>query len=358
MPYHDLNLECSSPQSPAALSQTIALSAELGYQVLALSVSINGKLPANLPTISPPELSPNSGTTILTRLNLTVGDTSQNHRLSHLSSSYSLLALRPTNEKSFQLCCSSLECDIISLDFTQRLPFILKFKTVSSALQRGIRFEICYSPGIVGGTDARRNVISGATALIRATRGRGIILSSEAKNALGLRGPHDIMNLAQIWGLSQERGKEALCEEANRAVQLARLRRDSYRGVIRIVDGGGAVGQKTEKQPGLREKVVEEKKEDHTVKNTQMNGLNPGIKRTASNASLNAQSNGSTAAVEEKPLSKREQKRRANKARIEAQNSAKHKDKAQERKNVGTNNSFPIKHEALLGTSAQSSKKS
>jgi ribonuclease P/MRP protein subunit RPP1 len=165
------------------------------------------------------------------------------------------------------------------------------------------------------------------------------------------------MNLAQVWGLSQERGKEAICEEANRVVRLARLRRDSYRGVIRIVDGGGLDDEMKEKQQGLPGKFVEERKGNPTARSTQRNGLNPGVKRTASNASLNAQSSSSLGA-EEKPLSKREQKRRANQARIEAQNSEKHKYKAPNGKNARTNDSFPIKHEALLGTSAHPSKKS
>src|SRR5699024_8112634 len=104
---------------------------------------------------------------------------------------------------------------------------------------RGIRIEICYGPGITGsGLDARRNLIGNATSLIRATRGRGIIISSEAKRALGVRAPWDVVNLACVWGLSQERGKEAVSEEARKVVALAGMKRRSFRGVIDIVHGG------------------------------------------------------------------------------------------------------------------------
>lgn len=43
--------------------------------------------------------------------------------------------------------------------------------------------------------EARRNIIAGARELIRVTNGKGIILSSEVKNAMEMRGPLDLCNL-------------------------------------------------------------------------------------------------------------------------------------------------------------------
>lgn len=272
MPFHDLNVVYKP--GDGGLPQTLSFLAELEYSVVALSLSVTGKLPA---APEPIEL-PNAprGMTLLTRLDLTVSDPSQNHRLASLQSAYSLIALRPTTDKALQLCCGSLECDIISLDLSTRLPFILKFKTVASALQRGVRFEICYSPGISGGSDARRNLITGATGLIRATRGRGIIISSSAKSALGCRGPWDVINLAQIWGLNQERGKEAVCDEAEKVTRLAKMKRESFRGVIHVVDGNGVGGL----EPALKEdvkKLAETNKIEHE---------NSGVKRKPSATEL------------------------------------------------------------------------
>ena len=215
----------------------------VGYNTLALSHNITGKLPATIPDnpipLPPPGIAVPKDVKLITRVTFTLSDPSQNHRLSSLQSSYDLLALRPTTEKAFQLCCHSLDCDIISLDLSTRLPFILKFKALSTAIGRGVRFEICYSAGITGGgTDARRNLIAGATSLIRASRGRGLIISSEAKAAVGLRGPWDVVNLCAIWGLGQERGKEGVCEEARKIVTIARIKRNSYRGVVEIQNGG------------------------------------------------------------------------------------------------------------------------
>jgi ribonuclease P/MRP protein subunit RPP1 len=241
--FYDLNLLYSSTTNPSEVSRTLSFSAELGYSCVALARTHTGKVPTNVSSDAiflplPNVIVPNH-MTLLTRITFTVSDPSQNHRLSSLQSAYDIVALRPTNEKAFGLCCQSLECALISLDLSVRLPFIFKFKTMAAALQRGVRFEICYSGGVIGGgTEARRNLISGATALIRAARGRGIIISSEAKSALALRGPWDLVNLAAVWGLSQERGKEGVCEEARKVVQLARLKRESFRGVVDVIYGG------------------------------------------------------------------------------------------------------------------------
>ncbi|EXJ88205.1 ribonuclease P/MRP protein subunit RPP1 [Capronia coronata CBS 617.96] len=368
MPFHDLNVPYTT--NHADLAHTLAFHAELGYSAIALSVAVTGKLPATPPSIPVSSLSvPKSISTVLTRLTLTISDAGQNHRLTSLQPQYSLLALRPTNEKALQLCCNSLDCDLISLDFSQRLPFILKFKTVASALQRGVRFEICYAAGVQGGnSDARRNLISGAAALIRATRGRGIIFSSEARSALGVRAPHDLINLAQVWGLGQERGKEALCEEAGKVVRLAALKRSSFRGVVDVVDGGGAARAKSVQGPkntsvteqkgaatrpagsgGMKDGTAGQKGMDpshagpgreETTEQKGPKGVTGGstarvdvamsnsndLKRKASSASIISQATTSATTEptsdqkgEEKPLSKREMKRRAKKARLEAQ---------------------------------------
>ncbi|KAK3062370.1 RNA-binding RNA processing protein rpp1, partial [Teratosphaeriaceae sp. CCFEE 6253] len=136
------------------------------------------------------------------------------------------------------LACSSLDCDIISLDLTQRLPFYFKYKMLSEAIKSGKRFEMCYSQGMMGDSSARRNLISNATQLVRASRGKGLIISSEAKAAVGCRGPWDAINLATIWGLAQDRGFEAMSKEPRSVVVTAQLKRTSYRGIIDVVYGG------------------------------------------------------------------------------------------------------------------------
>lgn len=236
----------------------------MGYNTIALDVTYTGKLPADitngipepLPCSVPPTLK------VLRRCTLLLSDPSQNHRLSSLAAAYDILALRPTTEASFQQASQSLDCDIISLDLTQRFPFFFKQKTCSAALQRGIKFEINYAPSIHnsdGGT-SKKNLISNTTQLIRATRGKGIILSSEAKNTWSCRGPVDLINLATLWGLPQDRATEAVSKQARLVVTQAEMRRRSFRGVIDVVHGGKEAPQVDETDKDLRSKETKGKR--------------------------------------------------------------------------------------------------
>lgn len=210
-----------------------------------------------------------------------------------MAANYDILAVRPIDEKTLQHACGTVDCDLISLDLAQRLGYHFKFKTLSEAIKRGIRFEICYSQGLLSESAARRNLISNATQLIRAARGRGIVISSEARRAAGCRGPWDVVNLAAIWGLSQERGYEAVSREARSVVVNASIKRTSFRGVVDIVHGGEkpapAEKQEKGKQGGVQDQNLKKRK-------AEMLGE----------------------ADQEKPLSKREQKRRAKQARVGA----------------------------------------
>ncbi|KAK5037340.1 RNA-binding RNA processing protein rpp1 [Exophiala sideris] len=341
MPFHDLNVPYTSNHTD--LSHTLAFHAELGYSVIAVSLLATGKLPSTPTPIPLSSLTVPKNITTLTRLTITISDATQNHRLSSFAPHYNLLALRPTTEKALALCCQSLDCDLISLDFSQRLPCILKFKTVASALQRGVRFEICYAPGIQHDANARRNLISGAAQLIRATRGRGVILSSEAKNALGVRGPHDVINLAQVWGLGQERGKEALCEEAGKVVRLAGIKRTSFRGVVDVIDGGSPPIVQGPTVPAQQQSQAAAAAAGANKQKAVVLPTN-GTKRKAASMT-SASTPGAPAAesepVEEKPLSKREMKRRAKKARMEGKSGP--DDTAESAQEAA----FPIQHETL-----------
>lgn len=275
----------------------------MGYNTIALNFAITGKVPADTSNQIPnplPVTIPKS-IHLLRRCTLHLSDPSQNHRLQALNSAYDLLAIRPDNEKSLQQACQGLECDLISLDLSIRFPFYFKHTTMAQALQRGVKFEICYGPGILNsdGGASRRNLISNATQLIRATRGRGIVISSEAKRALACRGPADVVNLAVLWGLGQERGMEAVGKEARSIVVQAEMRRRSFRGVIDVVYGG----EKPERVP------------EKSTKGKQDKGKQDKGKRKAE--VLEADEAGKGNAMP-KAISKREQKRQAKKARLDA----------------------------------------
>lgn len=53
----------------------------------------------------------------------------------------------------------------------------------------------------------RRFAFANAAALTRGTRGKGVILSSGARQAFELRGPYDVANLGTLFGLTQINAK-------------------------------------------------------------------------------------------------------------------------------------------------------
>lgn len=252
-------------------------------------------IPEKLPFPTPKSLH------ILRRCTVVLADQSQNHRLAAIASHYDILALRPTNERALLQACQSLECDLISLDLSTRFPFYFKMKTLSLALQRGIKFEICYAPGVLAtdGGASRRNLITNATQLIRATRGRGLVISSETKRALACRGPMDVVNLAAVWGLGQERGMEAVGREARSVVVQAEMKRRSFRGVVDVIYGG----ERPEKADEKLSSTVKGKESNNKRKADVLGDAPDNIEAPP------------------KPLSKRQQKRQAKEARLKTTNS-------------------------------------
>ena len=267
----------------------------MGYNIIALNHSITGQVPAEIinaiPTPLPFEAP--AALTLLRRCTISITDPAQNARLNSLAGAYDILAIRPLTEKSLGQACHDLECDIISIDLGVRYPFYFRHKMMADAVKRGIKFEICYAPGILAndGGQTRRNLISNAAGLIRATRGRGLIISSEAKKPLALRGPADAVNLACVWGLGQERGTEAVGREARSAVVQAGLKRTGYRGVVDVIYGG-------EKPP-----TAQPPTKDIAI---------PGVAKNKRKAMVLGEEVESS---DPKPISKREQKRRAKQAK-------------------------------------------
>lgn len=126
------------------------------------------------------------------------------------------MAIRPLKDKIFQACCQTLDIDLISLDVTKRFPFAVKTAMVQQAIARGIHFEISIGSALKGkfhqfvcindrprtnplmphlDPNIRRHMLSNALHLVRVTKGRNIIITSEAQRAIDLRAPYDLINL-------------------------------------------------------------------------------------------------------------------------------------------------------------------
>lgn len=123
-----------------------------------------------------------------------------------------------------------------------------------AAVHRGVLFEVCYSQ-LVANSDARARgtFIANMLELVRATKGRGIVLSSEARataGGVGLRAPADVMNLFACWGLGNEKGTEALGVHPRAVVVNEGLKRRGYRGVVDIIQAEGRIPASQEKEDG------------------------------------------------------------------------------------------------------------
>jgi len=157
-----------------------------------------------------------------------------------------------------------------------------------AAVHRGIKFEICYAQATMEDAGKRRNFISNCLGIFRATRGRGIVVSSEAKSVLGVRGPADVVNLLAVWGLGREMGLESLGVNPRGVVINEGLKRTSFRGVVDVIDGGERA---VEKEKGEKEivkngtKAKGKRKVDEVVENVQLQTIS---KRQAKKIRLEA----------------------------------------------------------------------
>ncbi|KAM3464951.1 hypothetical protein NHJ6243_002017 [Beauveria neobassiana] len=241
---YDLNIAWSPSTPTDKLLATLFTASSLGYSTVALNhqleLPVNSTPTSPFPTLTQPSSSSSSPSlpNILHRATFPLSDPSApNYRLNALAASYDILAVRPTTAEAFQNACLTLDVPLISLDLAQRYPFHFRPKPCMAAVARGVRFEVCYAQ-LLNAPDARARAafIGNVTNLLRATRGgRGVILSSEARTALGLRAPADVVNLLAVWGLPSDRGLEGLRALPRGVVVNEGLKRTGFRGIVDIV---------------------------------------------------------------------------------------------------------------------------
>lgn len=272
---YDLNIPCPPSTSPATLSRTLTFARSLGYTTIALNTTITPPIPSSIP--QPPTLPPPSPShpTILRRATIPIADPSQNHKLAAVAALYDLVALRPTTERAFSAACTSLsDFSLISLDLTAFFPFHFPPKTCMAAVSRGIRFEICYAQAFSSDARSRSNFLANAAGLIRATRGRGIVVSSEAVSGLQIRAPADLVNLFAIWGLGPDKGKDGLEGLPRGVVVNEGLRRRGFRGVVDVIGGAGPARERDAGEGGekVQKKGKQKAQQDGGKKGQQQDG--------------------------------------------------------------------------------------
>lgn len=246
MPYHDLNVA-----HPASI-ETLKMLADLGYGTVAINVHYLGKYSSTSAIPNPIDSAALEaavpGLKVLSRLTLTLEDKAANYNLATISKEFDILAIQPTSEQTLQYACSQMDIDIISLDMANRLPFYLKFNMIGSAVSRHVALEINYAAAIED-SSSRRYLFSNASNLVRASRGRGLLISSGARQSYSVRGPHDVANLATFWGLPTNRASEAVGENARRLVTKAYTRKHVHKGVMQITQAPPATHVKRAAAP-------------------------------------------------------------------------------------------------------------
>ncbi|XP_072177707.1 ribonuclease P protein subunit p30-like [Diadema setosum] len=241
--FYDFNL-VDSDSVGASMRKIIERAAKLGYEYVAVDHKIfkldrKTKIPPAPETIDPdwkcdPLKVKGRGLHSLKRLTATLHDAAQTIALrSDSILTYDLLAVRPTNEKMFHKACTELEIDIISCDITTRLPFFFKHHSIKPAIERGVHFEICYSPAIRDAS-LRKSIFHNALTLVAACKGKNIILSSDAGNVMDLRGPHDVANLGHLFGLTEDQAKAAVSSNCRAVLMHAVTRNTTIKSAISI----------------------------------------------------------------------------------------------------------------------------
>ncbi|XP_065920113.1 ribonuclease P protein subunit p30-like isoform X2 [Dysidea avara] len=170
---------------------------------------------------------------LLRRLTILVEDPSLLHVLaSPAVSQYDIVAIQPNSERTFQQACATLPVDIVTMEMTEQLPFILRRQQIGQAIERGLMFEICYSPAILD-ANARRYTFSNALNLVRLCKGKNVIVSSKAQQPMELRAPYDVANLCHLFGIKGGgKCKDLITTHCQLAVLHAEMRRGSAKGIV------------------------------------------------------------------------------------------------------------------------------
>nr|KYP58597.1 Ribonuclease P protein subunit p30 [Cajanus cajan] len=260
MGYFDLNIPYPQPTDQSNRTRLAVKAMELGYTGIAYNRTIKGVMSDQhrcsiapltlttllnvLPSLS---LSANLHRHLLgvplstpfrqyTRLTVCVDSPAQAQALNSANpilKTYDLVAVKPSNQTAFDLACQTMEVDIISIDFSAKLPFRLKHPMVKAATQRGVCFEVTYS-GFFADIQIRRQLISSAKLLMDWTRGQNIVFSSAAPTVNELRGPCDVANLLSLFGLSKERANAAISKNCRILLANSLRKKRFYKEAIRV----------------------------------------------------------------------------------------------------------------------------
>ncbi|KAJ2875421.1 RNA-binding RNA processing protein rpp1 [Coemansia asiatica] len=249
-----------SSQDWTRVLQTVEKARELGYSVVALNQAISGKLTADhlkiwktMPEVPNIQLSWSvhtgkrtltNGLTgvvkrgqirVLRRVTAAISEADHGHSVAGTATAgeYDVVAVRPLTEKILQAASggSWSGIDLISLDMGARWGFFAKHKTVGQALAQGFSFEVAYQAALADPA-TRQQWVSNTAAMVRVTRGRGLVWTSGALRAFDLRSPYDVANLGDAVQLNADLAKRAVGANARAVLVHAFTRTGTLRAVV------------------------------------------------------------------------------------------------------------------------------
>ncbi|KPJ02901.1 Ribonuclease P protein subunit p30 [Papilio xuthus] len=163
---------------------------------------------------------------ILQRVTIEFSESSISHKFNHSENirKYDIIAVVPKTLQAFQYACSSLDVDIITFDPQIRLSYKVSRKLYNQAVERGLFFELMYSPAIKDST-ARKNIISMAHTYFAVGKSNNIVITSGADNYNLIRGVHDVINLGFILGMNSNQSLDSIRNNARRLIIKAEGRK-------------------------------------------------------------------------------------------------------------------------------------
>nr|CAD1817588.1 unnamed protein product [Ananas comosus var. bracteatus] len=216
------------PPSPPPPPSTVASSALLPRPPSASSPASPSPSTPPPPSLPPPP-TPCSGPTTSSPSGPSTRPRSTTPASSPRCANFDAHSMNAQSPFSYDLCV-----DMISIDFSQKLPFRLKLPLVEVAIKRGLHFEITYSH-LIADVNVRRQMLADAKLLVEWTRGKNVIISSAASSVNDIRGPYDVTNLVVfLLGLSMERAKAAISTNCRSLLVKALRKKHFYKETIRI----------------------------------------------------------------------------------------------------------------------------
>ena len=279
--YCDLNIPFNEDDAQTSTKDLVRRALLLGYETIAINISINQKDLLSkgqqrqkakkakhggtekesglLDFPEPPSIDLNESDypdlaiknktpVILTRLTLTF---SNNDFLPIFNNSknvekFDILAICPTSALALlNLLKSNFKADMIVFDpensngnESSGGDSVVRWnrKLYNECADKNMYFEIPYAPAIRDST-VRRRIIRQSHIYHAVGKSKNIVISSDARHVLELRGPHDVANLGHLFGLNEQQGKMAVSNTACDTVRSAAGRKiGCYRATVQSID--------------------------------------------------------------------------------------------------------------------------